>query len=273
MEKVTAEHIQKSRWRRALLSMTVSLGVLATALIGGPASASPASFSDVPRDHQFRNQITWLAQMRVTTGYADGTFRPRDSVTREAFAAFLYRLGGSPVTRMPARSPFVDVPRNAKFYREIVWLSQQGITRGWSDGTFRPKEEISREAVAAFLYRLSGKPRFSPPSRSPFRDMSTRSKFYKEVSWLAKTGITTGYSDRTFRPKSDVSREAIAAFLYRGSTGLRGTDYDVYTVGEQIFPGTYVSAPLPDGEFWCYWERRSDSGYSVWGGPMRPRFP
>ncbi|MFN3866789.1 MAG: SpoIID/LytB domain-containing protein, partial [Demequina sp.] len=68
---------------------------------------------------------------------------------------------------------------------------------------------------AAFLYRYQGRPSFTPPSSSPFSDMRTSSKFYKEVTWLRSTRITTGYADGTFRPKGSVTREATAAFLYR----------------------------------------------------------
>lgn len=250
----------RSRARVVIRTIVVTLAVaLATTGISpGPALASSSKFSDVPRSHQFHEEITWLAQMRVTTGYADGTFKPRDAVTREAFAAFLYRLTGSPQVALPSRSPFKDVPASAQFYKEIVWLSQQGITTGWGDGTFRPKDRISREAVAAFLYRLSGKPSFTAPSRSPFTDMTSRSKFYREVTWLASTRITTGWADGTFRPLSNVSREAIAAFLYRGSRALYGNDFVEYTVGKDIFPGAYVSRPAnPDSAGGnCIWHRR-----------------
>ncbi|WP_430868465.1 endo alpha-1,4 polygalactosaminidase [Demequina aurantiaca] len=180
-------------------------------------------FSDVGFDAKFHTEIIWLARQKITTGYSDGSFHPKESVSREAFAAFLYRLAGKPAVALPSRSPFKDVNKSDQFYKEIVWLASQGITTGYSDGTFRPEGNITREAIAAFLYREAGKPSFSPPTKSPFRDMTPRSSFYKEVTWLAKSGVTTGYSDGTFRPKSSVTREATAAFLYRGHASLESS--------------------------------------------------
>lgn len=110
---------------------------------------------------------------------------------------------------------FTDVRDRDPFAKEISWLAGSNITTGYADGTYRPYDSISREAMAAFLYRLSGKPNFTPPAVSPFRDVSPAHPFYKEISWAASTGITTGYPDRTFHPQEPISRGAMAAFLYR----------------------------------------------------------
>lgn len=172
-------------------------------------------FRDVPAKHTFGKQITWLRDEKITTGYADGTFRPRNRITREAMAAFMYRFAGEPHVDLPSKSPFPDVPTNHDFYKPIVWLSKQGITEGYDDGTYRPKNQISREAMAAFLYRYAGKPEVNPPKRSPFDDLPVGHEFYKEIVWLSQAGITTGYDDGTFKPLNRISREATAAFLYR----------------------------------------------------------
>ena len=201
----------------AAVVLAMSAGIFA----GAPAHAG-SRFSDVPSSHQFRSEITWLANQGITTGYADGTFRPRASVTREAFAAFLYRLEGSPKVTLPTRSPFVDVKTGDQFYREIVWLAKSGISTGWSDGTFRPKDAISREAMAAFLYRAANANHWSSYDEL-FTDVDWYDKFYDEIDWLAQEGITTGfdtgYGCREFRPKDPITREAMAAFLYRYETG------------------------------------------------------
>lgn len=200
-------------------------GIIATALVvagvGAGASAAPR-FSDVKSTDAFAKEISWLASSGVTTGYADGTFRPKDNISREAMAAFMYRLAGSPKVTLPRSSPFVDVPRTAQFYDEIVWLAQQGISTGWSDGTFRPKDNISREAMAAFMYRYA-KSGAHWGDTEIFEDVSWSHQFYDEIDWLAQEGITTGYSTgygcREYRPKDPVTREAMAAFLYRLETG------------------------------------------------------
>jgi hypothetical protein len=172
-------------------------------------------FRDVPPGRAFEREILWLAESGVTQGYSDGTFRPLGTVNRDAMAAFLYRFAGSPPFTPPTESPFTDVSPLTPFYKEITWLASTGITGGFSDGTFRPLGTVNRDAMAAFLYRFAGKPAFEPPAESPFTDISPSSPFYKEVTWLAQTEITGGFSDGSFRAGQSVNRDAMAAFLFR----------------------------------------------------------
>ena len=179
------------------------------------APAESAHFKDVPADYPFVNDINWLAQRRITTGYPDGTFRPNGSVERGAMAAFFYRMAGSPQFTAPSTPSFKDVPRDHPFYKEIEWMRARGITTGWSDGTFRPNDAVNRDAMAAFFYRYAGSPAYSAPTVSPFSDVSTGSQFYREIAWLADQRITTGWPDGSFRPVQPIERGAMAAFLHR----------------------------------------------------------
>lgn len=115
-------------------------------------------------------------------------------------------------------SPFTDVPAGAPFHDDILWLYKQGITNGTvhPDGTrtFNPLESVTREAMAAFLYRFVGSPDFTPPTESPFTDVAVGAAFYKEISWLRSVGITTPVS---FSPLGTVSREVMAVFIYRAA--------------------------------------------------------
>lgn len=176
-------------------------------------TAGVKAFSDVATSNQFYNEISWLSNNLITQGYADGTFRPLASINRDAMAAFLYRLAGSPA--VPANAPtFTDVAPSNQFYNEIRWLAAQGISTGYTDGTFRPLAPVNRDAMAAFLYRYNGTP--AVPSTAPtFPDVSTGNQFYNEIRWLAATTITTGYPDGTFRPVTPITRDAMGAFIYR----------------------------------------------------------
>lgn len=178
-----------------------------------PATVSP--FSDVPQNHQFFTEIVWLAAQGITTGFPDGTFHPLSSINRSAMAAFMYRFAGSPEVALPEVSPFTDVPTNHQFFKEIMWFKDQGITNGFTATTFAPQAPVNRKDMAAFIYRLANEPEFTPPVESPFTDVSPSSQFYKEISWLASTGITTGFPDGSYHPMEDVHRDAMAAFLYR----------------------------------------------------------
>ncbi|WP_460465923.1 GH25 family lysozyme [Arthrobacter pigmenti] len=118
-----------------------------------------------------------------------------------------------------ATNGFADVTTSTKFYTEIKWADRKNISNGWPDSTFRPYIPINRDAMAAFLYRMAGKPAFNPPNKSPFRDYGPGDKFYKEVTWLEATEITKGWTIRKgvreYRPLEPINRDAMAAFLYR----------------------------------------------------------
>ena len=119
-----------------------------------PVGEDPtADFEDVTGAHVFSRHIAWLADEGITTGYADGTFRPGQPVLREQMAAFLYRLAGSPEVQLPGGTPFVDVAPSHTFYREIVWMASENISYGYDDGRFDPKAPVLREQMAAFLFR------------------------------------------------------------------------------------------------------------------------
>ena len=182
--------------------------------------AWPATFVDVPPSHPFRPQVHWLVDAGVTTGYEDGTFRPEAPVSRQAMAAFLHRLAGSPATT--GAPEFADVGASHPFRQPVAWLVDAGITTGYEDGTFRPTAPVTRQAMAAFLYRAAGEPAFEAPATSPFTDLGPGAPFYREVAWLASTGITTGYADGGFHPGSPVSRQAMAAFLQRAAAAGLG---------------------------------------------------
>ncbi|TGO04890.1 family 43 glycosylhydrolase [Serinibacter arcticus] len=215
---------------------------LAAGSISGTASVTvtdtdvppPLVFTDVREGDQFFDEISWLSQRGITTGWLlpDGTreYRPVTPVARDAMAAFLYRLAGSPAFTAPEVSPFTDLDLSNQFYKEITWLHATGISTGWpqTDGTaeFRPLDPIARDAMAAFLYRYADQrdgiePGWTPPTVSPFSDVGTGSQFYEEIAWLADTGIATGWTgagnDGTdiYQPLSPVNRDAMAAFMNR----------------------------------------------------------
>lgn len=177
----------------------------------------PALFRDVPLTHPFFDEIGWLVDEGIATGYADGTFRGAAAVSRQAMAAFLYRAAGSPLGADPscASAPFDDVAVGHPFCGEIAWMVDEGITAGYGDGTFRPADPISRQAIAAFLFRWTGQEEEGACAGTEFSDVAADHPFCREIAWLADTGITTGYADGTFRPGVVVTRQATAAFLHR----------------------------------------------------------
>lgn len=195
---------------------TGQLGSLQVAPARAVASVAPEPpFRDVSLSNQFATEITWVKDRGYLKGWPDGTFRPLTKIDRDAMAAVAYRMKGSPAFTPPRTSPYKDVPTTHQFYKEITWARANGILTGWPDGTFRPQNDITRDATAAIFYRMAGSPAYTAPATSRFTDMHPGQQFYKEVHWFASRGITTGWPDGTFRPLDTTNRDAMAAFIYR----------------------------------------------------------
>ncbi|WP_176946449.1 S-layer homology domain-containing protein [Blastococcus aurantiacus] len=116
---------------------------------------------------------------------------------------------------------FDDVPAGAPFATDIDWLVTNGITSGYSDGTYRPAAPVTRQAMALFLYRFAHPGSGSAPacSRPPFPDVAVDAPACGSISWLVALGVTGGYPDGTFKPAAPVTRQAMALFLYRLAHG------------------------------------------------------
>jgi serine protease AprX len=172
-------------------------------------------FTDVPIDHPFCAEISWMKVNGISTGYADGTFRPEASVTRMAMSAFLARVAGATPAACTS-PPFSDVPIDHPFCPEINWMKTEGISTGYADGTFRPEASVTRMAMSAFLARLADA---NPPACTspPFSDVAIDHPFCKEINWMKVNAISEGFPDGTYRPEANVTRMAMAAFLYRTS--------------------------------------------------------
>lgn len=143
-------------------------------LADSPAYTPPAQsrFIDVPVGSQFYKEIHWLAASEITTGWPDRTFRPLQSVKRDAMAAFLYRFAVSPRFIPPRTTWFGDVPTGVEFCKEINLLATSGISTGYAGDIFKPLQAVNRNAMAAFMYLTVPllPPNHSLPNKPPARD-------------------------------------------------------------------------------------------------------
>lgn len=123
------------------------------------------------------------------------------------------------VFRVPGPAPdFVDVPEGHPFHAAIRWLAEAGISTGTvtEDGVmFRPGDAVSRQAMAAFVYRYAGADFVPGEGVQTFPDVPASHPFHVEIEWMAAQGLASGYSDGTFGPGNTVSRQAMASFLHR----------------------------------------------------------
>ncbi|MGP9695397.1 S-layer homology domain-containing protein [Brachybacterium sp. AOP25-B2-12] len=180
-------------------------------------------YSDVPAGSTFAADIQWLTDKGITAGYPDGTFRPGNPVDRGVLATFLHRLAGSPAVTAPRTQPFTDVKPGSEGYDAIIWVHQQGIARGYGDGTYRPGKSVTRRESAAFLHRYAGSPAIAKLTKNPFTDVPKGSSLAPEISWLKETGIAAGRPDGSFHPDEALRRDEAAAFLHRATEGAKVT--------------------------------------------------
>jgi Tol biopolymer transport system component len=197
----------------ALLSKSNPLGTNgdgSTELFVARCGSPTPSFSDVPASSASFGAVQWLTGTGIATGFPNGTFKPRDELKRQQMASILYRLAGSPPFTPPATPTFSDVPTSSPFYDEIEWMVDEGITTGFTNGTFKPKNTVKRQQVAAFLYTFAGEPLFSAPGTPSFSDVPTSSPNYLQIEWLVAEDVTDGFPNGTFGPKDPVKRQQIA---------------------------------------------------------------
>jgi hypothetical protein len=125
-----------------------------------PKKTAPACtskpFPDVPKSNVFCGDIKWLVDNGITQGTKKGQFLPKKAVSRESMTAFLHRLlsYGKDTSKCEYPGPYPDVDYSNVFCGDIAWAKTEGITTGYSDNRFHPKQSVSRQAMAAFLHRL-----------------------------------------------------------------------------------------------------------------------
>ena len=180
-------------------------------------------FSDVQDlSHPYYNAIYWAAEAGITKGYPDGTFGIDRDCTRGEMMMFLWRYVGKPAPTAVSKSPFKDVPTSHVFYKAILWGSQKGITKGYSDGTFGINRNVSRGECMMFLWRLKGKPAPKPAAVSPFKDVPKSHVFYNAILWGSQKKITNGYTSGpkkgNFGINDNCLRGQIVTFLYRAKS-------------------------------------------------------
>lgn len=198
------------------------------------------SFSDVTDETWHYEDIMWMAEHEITTGFEDGTFRPYAGTARCDIAAFLFRLAklwnyvdDDWTPTYEQKHTFTDVDENTPHAKEIWWLASESITTGWTEPdntrTFRPYAMVARQDMAAFLFRLSaasGKGSavigWSPSddTMQRFRDVTpTPDRHARDIWWLFESGIADGWKVGKnlyeFRGLQPIARCDLAAFLSR----------------------------------------------------------
>ncbi len=133
--------------------------------------------------------------------------------------------------------PFVDVPENHWAYDDIAWAYESGLMNGTGDGTsFEPSASTTRGMIVTVLWRMEGKPAAS--AKATFLDVNDGAYYAEAIAWAAEYKIVEGFSPEAFKPEQDITREQMAAILYRYA---KYKGYDV-SIGESTNILSYFDA-------------------------------
>lgn len=206
------------------------MAVAALPLAGQDACAS-AGFADVPSGVWYAEAAAWCREHNILTGT---TFDAETAMTRAAVADALYRAEGSPSVK---NSPgFADVPSGSAYANAVSWVSEKGVMSGYDDGRFGGEDPVTREEMAAILWRCAGSP--AAPSGEDFADEENISASAgTAVDWARANGILGGKGDNLFDPKGSLTRAQTAVILHRCLAGGRDTG----TPGPVVYMTTDIS--------------------------------
>ena len=201
---------------KKLLSFVLAALTFAASLLVLPAHAATA-FSDVEADRWSAGAIEYAVRSGYMIGTADGVFSPDGAVTRAAVATVLWRRQGSPEPISP--TAFSDVSPDAWYSRAVAWAREAGVVYGITDTVFDPDGAVTREALAAMLFRYSALCPVTEPDRADlgsFNDAGAVSSWADEaLRWAVEATLIEGAGEDKLDPKGQASREQFAAILER----------------------------------------------------------
>lgn len=175
-------------------------------------------FSDIANSG-YHDAILEAEELGIVNGYADGTFKPNNDVTRAQFVTMLWRAAGSPAPKSDEVS-FTDADKIADpFVQAVAWGAENGIISGYADGSFKPNESVSRAQMATFLYRylknVAGYD-FGEVKAAEFDDVADIAAPYVDaVNAIVSAGIMNGVSETEFAPNDFAVRGSVALALVR----------------------------------------------------------
>ena len=199
------------------LALVILLSVLTPAASAWREAPSENPFIDVHPHHWHHDYVSWAWINGVTTGTSPTTFAPDSSVTRGQFATFLWRIAGRPHVNPTHR--FTDVPTGMFFTTAVAWAHANNIVEGLNPTTFAPNSPITREQLAAMLFRyiryIEGDTSSAPGATNRFNDSGSISQWARGyMNWAAYQGIL-GVGTSSLNPRGNARRSETVATLKR----------------------------------------------------------
>ena len=179
---------------------------------------SETKFNDVSANDWFASAVDYVTGKGMMNGTADNTFSPKANTTRGMVVTVLYRLENQPST---SAASFTDVASGAYYANAVAWANANGIVSGYGSGKFGPNDKVTREQLAAILYRYAQYKKYDvsvgeDTNILSYNDAQSISSYaIPAIQWACGAGVVTGKSGSKLDPKGNATRAEVAAMLMR----------------------------------------------------------
>ena len=171
-------------------------------------------FDDVPQNIWFASGVQFAAEQGLFTGVSANEFAPYDPMTRAMLVTVLHRLDGADAS---GTNSFTDVLNGKWYTNAIAWASANGIVEGLSGNRFAPNAPITREQLAAILFRYAkacGYDVSARAERTAYADAAQVSTWAGDaMRWAVASGLISGRSGAQLAPKGEATRAEVAVIL------------------------------------------------------------
>lgn len=199
------------KWSFVMPASAVTISVAFT-----PAQPAFLPFRDVAQGEWFRDAVSYVYTARLMNGTSPDLFSPWETTTRGMIVTILYRYDGSPAAGMTS---FPDVPPGEYYAAPVSWAAASGVVKGYETGLFEPQNPLTREQMAAILYRYAQQKGLDVSGRadlSVYADAGQVSPYAKDaMAWAVHTQLITGVDSRTLQPGGSAVRAQVATILMR----------------------------------------------------------
>lgn len=183
-----------------------------TSVIPAPEASAASSYNDMD-GHWANDYVEALSKMNILRGNDDGSFGPDFGVTREDVAVLIVRILGIENEAAATEAEYTDSDDIADYAKNAVaLLSEREIYKGYDDGSFKPKNILTREEIMSLFGRIFGSDETSDIKFDDNGDISEWA--YEYVQQMYAHGIVKGYPDNTIKPFNDVTRAEAAVMIY-----------------------------------------------------------
>ncbi len=196
----------------AILAATALSMTLSVTAFAAPADTG---FSDVAPDAWYAQAAVYCRDNGLMNGTSDTTFSPDTNMTRAMLAMVLYRLAGEPsLENENLGYPFSDAPGDSWYADGVYWARLEGVMEGYGDDRFGPNDPVTREQIAAILWRYAGRPTVG--ASLDFADEDAIPSWAADaVDWARTSGVIDGREGNQFAPQASATRAEVAMILMR----------------------------------------------------------